>query len=147
MRDSSYHHALAQILRKAQGVVSAETGREVDVGAEVLALRKICDSLTRELTELIAEWNQPVLKSEWQKKCAEVKRETARADAMERAGAEQSRRADENLAVIQSLRAEVAVLLTLLATERGCSECWRGSVCGSDCHMADVAALAAGRAQ
>lgn len=39
---------------------------------------------------------------------------------------------------------EIERLRNLLAAERGCSECWRGAACGSDCHMADVAALAAG---
>jgi hypothetical protein len=39
--------------------------------------------------------------------------------------------------------ARIGALERLLAHERGCDECWRGVSCGVDCHMNDVAALAA----
>jgi hypothetical protein len=32
-------------------------------------------------------------------------------------------------------------LLKLLASERGCRECWKGASCGRDCHMNDITAL------
>lgn len=35
----SPYKALSEILRKAQGLTDAETGKEIDVGAEVAALR------------------------------------------------------------------------------------------------------------
>jgi hypothetical protein len=38
-----YHQKLAEILRKAQGVTDAETGKAIDVGGEVMWLRKYCD--------------------------------------------------------------------------------------------------------
>lgn len=39
------------------------------------------------------------------------------------------------------MRRRIAELEALIANERGCSQCWTGKTCGSDCHMTDVAAL------
>ncbi len=43
---TNYHYLLAQILLKAQGVECAETGELVDIGEEVVALRKLLDAIT-----------------------------------------------------------------------------------------------------
>ena len=37
-----------------------------------------------------------------------------------------------------NITAERDRLMAFIANERGCSECWTGSACGSECHMLDA---------
>jgi hypothetical protein len=47
------HEALAGILRKAQGRRDAETGDPIDVGYEVMFLRKKTDRMSAEIERLV----------------------------------------------------------------------------------------------
>lgn len=46
---ADYCKHLASILRKAQGVIDAETNQPIDVGEECVALRQECDALRAQL--------------------------------------------------------------------------------------------------
>ena len=50
--------ALAEILRKAQGRIDAETKKEIDIGAEVITVRKEIDSQRQRIAELESERDQ-----------------------------------------------------------------------------------------
>ncbi len=52
---SLYIRNLGAILRKAQGVVDAETNQPIDIGGEVLAIRQEGDALNARITELEKE--------------------------------------------------------------------------------------------
>lgn len=49
---SGYITNLAVILRKAQGVICAETGEDIDVGGEVVSIRQECDAFKARIAEL-----------------------------------------------------------------------------------------------
>lgn len=52
---ADYCKHLASILRKAQGVIDAETNQPIDVGEECAALRQECDALRAQLAARDAE--------------------------------------------------------------------------------------------
>ena len=56
MSDRPYHKHLAAILHKAQGVFDPQAeGRQVDIGGEILRLRKWCDESADRIAALEAE--------------------------------------------------------------------------------------------
>jgi hypothetical protein len=56
-----YHQKLAEILRKAQGVTDAETGKAIDVGGEVMWLRGYCDKQHSGMVSVPVELLEKVL--------------------------------------------------------------------------------------